>query len=202
MLKTSGHVKKYYRQCCVIFEAFKDRGTKDATLSEFMKAVEGHAKDIEKEKDRLIFKGDMLEILCEIFFKAFSNSPQVGLTNYTPVRLEEDYGVDGRGTNANGKECAVQIKYRANPLDSVNYAEIARTYSSAVLQMRIPLDGPDCIFVFTTANSVTPACTTVFGKMVRVLNKDIISQEINNNVSFWQLAFDEIKDTLIPKRSI
>lgn len=197
MLKTAGHVKKYYKECCVLFEDFKQREGKDATLKEYMKTVMYQAKDLSDEDARNIFKGDMLEVLAEIFFKAFSNSPQVGLSDYNPVPLEEDYGVDGFGVNAAGKQCAVQIKYRANPKDSVLYSEMARTYTSATIQLKIHLEGADCLYVFTTAQDVTPACRTVFGKMLRVINREIISNEINNNVNFWNFAYEEIKNTLL-----
>lgn len=197
MLKTAGHVKKYYKECCLLYEDFKQKEGKGSTLKEFMKTITNQSKEISDEEAKLVFKGDMLEILADIFFKAFANSPQVGLTEYNPVPLEEDYGVDGFGVNAAGKQCAVQIKYRANPKDSVLYAEMARTYTSAVIQLKIPLEGEDCLYVFTTADDVTPACRTVFGKMLRVINKEIISNEINNNVNFWNFAYEEIKNTLL-----
>jgi len=197
MLKTAGHVKKYYKQCCVVFEDFMQRAGQNTTLKEYMKFIEAEAKNATDEETKLTFKGDMLEILAEIFFKAFSNSPLVGLSGYYPVPLEEDYGVDGFGMNAAGKQCAVQVKYRANPKDSVLYAEMARTYTSAVIQLKIPLEGDDCLYVFTTASDVTPACRTVFGKKLRVINREIISQEIDNNVNFWSTAYEEIKETLL-----
>jgi hypothetical protein len=197
MLKTAGHVAKHYKPCCNIFEDFLKRGTSNATLEEYMKAVEIYAKTIKDDDARLTFKGDMLEILAEIFFKAFANDPRVGLRNYAPIPLDEDYGVDGQGCNANGKKCAVQVKYRANPLDLVTYAEIARTYASGVVQLGLDLKGDNCIFVFTTANGVNFHCETVFKKMLRILNRPVIENEINNNASFWQLAFNEIRETLL-----
>lgn len=197
MLKTAGHVKKYYKPCCLLYEEFKNRQGNNVTLKEFMKFVEKEAIGIEDDDQRMTFKGDMLEILSEIFFKAFSNSPQVGLTNYEPIPLEKDYGVDGFGINAAGKKCAVQIKYRSNPEDSVLYSEMARTFTSAIIQLNIPLEGDDCLYVFTTAFDVTVACQTVFGKKLRVISKSIISNEINNNVSFWDMAYKEIEETLL-----
>lgn len=197
MLKTAGHVKKYYKPCCILYEEFKNRQGNNITLKEFMKFVEKEAIGIEDDDQRMTFKGDMLEILAELFFKAFSNSPQVGLTEYEPVPLEKDYGVDGFGVNAAGKKCAVQIKYRSNPEDSVLYSEMARTYTSAIIQLNIPLEGDDCLYVFTTAFGVTVACETVFGKKLRVISKSIISNEINNNVSFWDMAYKEIEETLL-----
>jgi len=200
MLKIAGHVKKHYKACCIVFEDFKNRNGVKATFEEFLRFVEQWAeKNFPPEGDeRDCFRGDMLEILAEIFFKAFENSPTVGLRDYTPVPLPEDYGMDGQGVNAAGNPCAVQVKYRGDPKDSVTYAEIARTYTSARLQKNLVLDKDDTIFVFTTAFDMTVACKTVFDKKLRVLNRETIAQMIDNNVSFWQHAFDEIKNTLIP----
>ncbi len=197
MLKTAGHVKKYYKSCCILYEDFKNRQGDNATLKEYMKFIKNTASVIQDDDERQVFKGDQLEILAEIFFKAFSNSPQIGLSNYEPVPLEKDYGVDGFGINAAGKKCAVQIKHRSNPKDLVSYSEMARTYTSALIQLDIPLEGNDCLYVFTTAFGVTIPCKTVFGKKLRVINRDIISNEINNNVNFWELAYKEIKETLL-----
>jgi len=197
MLKIAGHVKKHYKPVCLLFEDFKNRNGQNATLEEFMKFVESYAADIQNEDERMTFKGDMLEILAELFFKAFANSPTVGLTDYTPVPITEDFGVDGQGKNATGKHCAVQSKYRSNPLDLVTYAEIARTYTSGRVQLGLSLEGDDCIFVFTTALGVNIQCQTVFKGMVRVIGREIIAREINNNVSFWNMAFEEIRVTLL-----
>ena len=72
------------------------------------------------------------------------------------------------------------------------------SYTSGVIQLGLDLKGDDCIFIFTTANEVSIPCATVFKKMIHVLNRDIIEAEINNNVSFWQLAYNEIEATLLP----
>lgn len=197
MMKTAGHVKKHYVTCCQIFEDFKNRNGNNATLSEYMKEVEEHTKKIEIPDEALTLKGDMLEILAELFFKAFANDPRIGLKDYEPVALEEDYGVDGFGINAAGVKVPVQVKYRSNPQDLVLYAEIARTYTSAMIQLKIPVQGKDSIYVFTTASGVTVACSTVFGDMLRIIHGDIIREQINNNISFWDMAFEEIKETLL-----
>lgn len=197
MLKTAGHVMKHYKPCCVLFEDFRDRKNENATLSEFMGGIEKQASSLPSEDDSLILKGDMLEILAELFFKSFENDPKVGLSNYEPVALEEDYGVDGIGVNANGNKVPVQIKYRSNPTDLVLYAEIARTYASAMVQMKIPCEGPNSLYVFTTANAVTVSCNHVFGNMLRVINGNTIRQFIDNNVSFWETAYKEIESTLL-----
>ena len=75
MLKTSGHVKTHYKECCLLYEDFKSRNGVDATLQAFIGSVEGFA-NAKSEEDKYAFKGDMLEILAEIFFKAFANDPR------------------------------------------------------------------------------------------------------------------------------
>lgn len=196
MLRTSGHVKAYYEQCCNIFEDFKRRNGIDATFQGFLGSVEALSKSFPDESSSFKFKGDMLEVLAEMFFKAFFCSPIVGLTDYTPIPIVEDYGVDGTGINASGKPCVVQIKYRHDPTNLVLYEEMAKTYTSGRIQLKLPLEGDNCVYVFTSAYGVTIACQTVFGKMLRVLSHDIISNEINNNVTFWNFAYSEIEATL------
>lgn len=107
--------------------------------------------------------------------------------------------MDGTGVNAAGTDCAVQVKYRGDPTDLVTYAEIARTFTSAVLQRNLPLyNGSDNIFIFTSAFDVTVACKTVMGDKIHVLNRGIIQNKIDNNVNFWSYAFENIKETLLP----
>jgi hypothetical protein len=200
VLKTAGHVKKHYKPCCTIFEAFKNRNGVNATFEAYLSEIEKWATKVPDPDDRDILRGDMLEVFAEMFFGAFPNDPAVGITGYTPVPLPEDYGVDGTGTNAAGTMCAVQVKYRGCPTDLVTYAEIARTFTSAVLQMGLPLyNAANSIFIFTSAFDVTVACKTVMGDKIHVLNREIISGKVDNNVSFWDYAFNEIKDTLLPK---
>ena len=71
------------------------------------------------------FKGDMLEVFSEIFFKQFESDESLGITEYQPIDINDDYGVDARGVNVNGKQTAIQVKYRSNPDDRISYADIA-----------------------------------------------------------------------------
>ena len=203
MLKTSGHVKKYYKACCTIYDDFKKRNGVNVTFEDFLQDVEKWASKISDPSNQLIFRGDMLEILAEIFFGAFANDPAVGLKDYTPVPLTEDYGVDGRGKNAAGTDCVVQVKYRGDPTDFVTYAEIARTFTSGVLQFNLPLDkNPDSVFIFTSAYDVTAPCKTVLGDKIHLLTRGIIKNKIDNNVNFWDYAYNEILNLFLPGGSL
>jgi hypothetical protein len=66
-----------------------------------------------------------------------------------------------------------------------------------MVQLDIKVEGADSLYVFTTANDVTVACKTVFKDMLRVINGTIIRDQIDNNVSFWGVAYEEIKETLL-----
>lgn len=207
MLKTAGHVKKYYKQCCSIYDVLKNQTNplydvlekQTNTFEFFLSEVNRFSNQISDSEEQNVFRGDMLEILAEIFFGAFASDPAVGLKDYVPVPLDKDYGVDGIGVNAAGTKCAVQVKYRKNPLDKITYSEVARTFTSGIMQLKLPLfEGQDNIFIFTSAYDVTVACKTVFENKIHVLNRDVIKNKIDNNVNFWNYAYEQIKDTLLP----
>lgn len=144
------------------------------------------------------FKGDMLEVFSEIFFKQFESDESLGITEYQPIEINDDYGVDARGINVNGKQSAIQVKYRSNPEDRISYADIARTFTSAVLQLHMKdvIDNDRTVFLFTNAGGVTGAFDTVMQKKTVIITRSIISTKVDNNVTFWQNAYDLIYKTL------
>lgn len=198
-LLTASKITLYLDECISLFDM--EDGVK--TIGDFVVRTEklslkfgGHDMT-ETEKEKLnSFKGDMLEILAEIFFRIFPADPAVGVISYQPVPLSEDFGVDGVGINVNGDQCVVQDKYRANPLEVILYTDIAKTYTAGKLRHNMPLDKDDTILLFTTATGVTPACQEVFGNKLRVINRKIISSYIDNNQTFWQQAEELILFTL------
>ena len=171
---------------------FKDAPIK--TIRSWIDEVERMCPRIGDEELQLKFKGDMLEVLSEIFFNCFSADESVGLKDYSPIPLEEDYGVDARGTNPANRECAVQCKYKS--FQPVLYEEIAKTYSSGRRMLGLDLDSPNSIYVFTTAVEFTTACDKVFGNTIRKIDLNVISRKVDNNHTFWQYAYDIIFATL------
>lgn len=175
-----------------IFEiAYNFRDGK-VTLKDLNKAIEETALNI-TEKYRNKFKGDMFEIFAWVFFKAFKNDPSVGLVEYTPIDINEDYGVDGVGTNAAGNKVAVQVKYRHNPKNLVLYTEIAKTYTSGRLVLKLGLEEENSIYVFTNAMDVRPSCKEVFRNIVKVLNADGIDHYVHNNKNFWNFFYERVQ---------
>jgi hypothetical protein len=142
------------------------------------------------------FKGDMLEILSEIFFGVYYADPMVGVRDYTPVALSEDYGVDAIGINVVDNQVAVQCKFRSNPSEAITYEDMAKTYAAGRKRHHLALEDDDTLFLITTCNSVSKACKHVFGSQLRLIGRDIISLRIDKNETFWQEAEQRLVATI------
>lgn len=169
-----------------------------SSFRQWLNEVNKSANKIEDEDERLKFKGDNLEVLSEIFFNLFQNHPAFGIKNYTPVKIENDYGVDATGLNVNGHQCAIQVKYRSNPEDKITYADIARTFTSGVLQLGLTdlVTQDHTVYLFTNTHEVTPAFTKVLGNKAVLITKDKIEYLIDGNKGFWDGAYELILNTL------
>lgn len=120
----------------------------------------------------------------------------VGLTDYTPIPLTEDYGVDAMGLNPNGHRAAVQVKFRGNPDDSVTYAELARTFTSGLIKHQLDLMQSSTLYVLTTARDVTPQARHVLGDRIVLIHLDVLKTKVDNNLNFWPFALREVEETL------
>ena len=164
------------------------------TINEWIKDVEILANTMSDNDSALKLRGDMLEVLSEIFFTAFKNDEAVGIKDYEPVAINEDYGVDAVGINPNGLRVAVQCKYKN--FEPVTYTELAKTFTSGLLILKCDLMQANSIYVFTTAVQFSSAVDKNLGSKVRKIDRNVISRKIDNNRTFWQYAFDEIYSTL------
>lgn len=147
---------------------------------------------------RYKFVGDMLEVFSEIFFTQFHSDESVGITEYTPVDINEDYGVDAIGVNVNGHKSAIQVKYRSNPADLITYADIARTYTSALMQLHMTdvYEHDHTVYLFTNSGGITGAFTKVMQNKCVIITKNEIKTKVDNNLTFWDNAYRMIFDTL------
>ena len=164
------------------------------TINEWINDVEILANTMTDNDSALKLRGDMLEVLSEIFFNAFKNDEAVGIKDYEPVAINEDYGVDAVGINPNGLRVAVQCKYKN--FEPVTYTELAKTFTSGLLILKCDLMQANSIYVFTTAVQFSSAVDKNLGSKVRKIDRNVISRKIDNNRTFWQYAFDEIYSTL------
>ena len=164
------------------------------TINEWINDVEILANTMPDTDSALKLRGDMLEVLSEIFFNAFQNDEAVGIKDYEPVAINEDYGVDAVGINPNGLRVAVQCKYKN--FEPVTYTELAKTFTSGLLILKCDLMQANSIYVFTTAVQFSSAVDKNLGSKVVKIDRNVISRKIDNNRTFWQYAFDEIYSTL------
>jgi len=168
------------------------------TFRQWNNEVSRLARRIEDDDTRYKFVGDMLEVFAEIFFNQFQSDEAIGITDYTPVDINEDYGVDATGVNVNGHQSAIQVKYRSNPADLITYADIARTYTSALLQLNMTdvYEHGKTVYLFTNSSGVTGAFTKVMQNKVVIITKNEIKTKVDNNITFWANAYRMIFDTL------
>ena len=140
----------------------------------------------------------MLEVLSELFFNTFQADETIGIRDYAPVTLTDDFGVDATGINTNGHKVVIQVKYRGNPENVIPYADIARTFTSAVCQLGIldVVHHERTVYLFTTSKGVTAAYEKVMGRKSVIINRAMIGRKIDNNHNFWHNAFTLIDATM------
>ena len=142
------------------------------------------------------YKGDLLEIFSEIFFLEYQADPAVGVKDYTPVSITDDYGVDAIGFNVNGHKVAIQVKYRANITDRIDYESVAKTFTSAVCQHSVDPTNDNIIYVLTTAQGCEyPPEKVLAGKLITI-SKSIIANKVDGNLIFWENAYKAVYEKL------
>jgi hypothetical protein len=176
-----------------LYDAWSQKNS-GQTINEWINDVETLANTMPDTDSALKLRGDMLEVLSEIFFNAFQNDEAVGIKEYAPVAIDEDYGVDATGINPNGIKVAVQCKYKN--FEPVTYTELAKTFTSGLLILKCDLMQANSIYVFTTAVAFSSAVDKNLGSKVVKIDRNVISRKIDNNRTFWQYAYDEIYSTL------
>jgi len=190
----SVQVASYPQEYLTLYD-FMSSGDKD--LRDFMNKVEEITfsnTSLETDDDKFKFKGDMLEVLSEIFFSVTSSDERYGLSDYTPVEIQDDYGTDATGRNVNGHQCAVQVKYRRNVTDKIEYTDLAKTFVSGLKRHECDLHQPHTLFLFTTCSGVTIAAEEVLGDHLVILDYNIINKTVSHNINFWEYAYNSIVD--------
>lgn len=196
MVLKSTQIMSYPQEYISLYDYMSD-GEKD--LRDFMNKIEEITKNnfsLETEDDRYKFKGDMLEVFAEIFFSITSSDVRFGLSDYTPIEIQDDYGTDGTGINVNKHKCAVQVKYRKNVTEKIEYTDLAKTYVSGLKRHECDLAEDNTLFLFTTCSGVTIAAEKILGDNLVVLNYDIINNTVSNNYNIWTVAYNTIVETI------
>lgn len=152
----------------------------------------------EEDKDQCNkFKGDMFEVFIEIFCNIFKSDEGLGISDYTPILINDDYGMDATGININGHQSAIQVKYRSNPLDEITWGDLAKTQGHAIaLGNRDIVNFDHTLFLFTTGKQANVHAKKMLGNRLVTINRGVISTKVRKNKSFWALAYGMIDEKL------
>lgn len=135
------------------------------------------------------FVGDYFETFAEFFLKTFNNDSRFGVKDYEPVIIEEDYGVDGKGmcyNDVDGRnKCVVQVKYRVNTMDEIEYGALSNTFAQGVKEFDIDPHTDNNIILFTCCSGANYIAHKILKNNLFVVNHNAINKELNN-LEFWQ----------------
>lgn len=134
---------------------------------------------------RMAFRGDALEVLAEYLMKVMPTGHNAGLSDYLPVPLKEDFGVDAVGAK-NGVKVMVQCKFRSNRKDLVHYADLARTFTHGVLRFGMDPAARKNLWLVTTADDANHISKDILGKNLHVLGYGFLSKNLDGNQDFWE----------------
>lgn len=184
------HVSIYAQECYDVFNP--ETGVK--TIAEYVRRVEKLASKFEPDENGInAFKGGMFELFAEIFFNKYDADPAVGIKDYKPIPLWEDNGVDATGINVAGNLCVIQNKYRNNPNDYIRWGDLSKTFGAGLCSHGLKNHTTDdSVILFTTCNSVSYTAVKQLGTRLRLIGRSIIAGYIDNNVIFWEYAWQRI----------
>jgi len=141
-------------------------------LSSFMYKLEKQAQLDPDRYNSNDYVGDGFEFLMEIFIKTHAFDNRIGITNYEPVKSNEDVGIDGIGVNINGEKCVIQHKYRSN---NQSFLTANRDHLSNMFSAADTTYGIDSIISEkATLNKMFEAkliSKSNFGKRLKILEK-------------------------------
>lgn len=159
------------------------------TLKGFMKNLNKQALynvDAYPEKDYL---GDGFEFFIELLLK-HPKYKKFDISDYNPIKSNQDTGVDGYGINKDCLRCAIQIKYKTdtNSYLNNNSDHLSNMFSTCMYEGIFHEPNKDFkYFIFTTADGLDYHTQDVmFKNMVKCYGYKDISKVIDNVDLFWK----------------
>lgn len=158
-----------------------------------------NSNELSKKTNKI--KGDIFEVFAEIFF----NTHDLGhyIENYKSIPPDEDFGVDGRGQVISEKSgrhgIAVQVKYRTNPKERIEYGCLSKTFTDATLNGYIDpaLENEKDIWVMTTSNIESMGLPHKLKKRLKIINRDIIEKALKGHkgtIFFKEIFIPTVKN--------
>ncbi len=197
-MKTIQHesfINLYNKDKKIFDLVFKDTKTLSQLSSKIIKVSKSFDKLAYKDADKL--KGDLFEIFSECFFKLLSSDNRIGVYNYKPAPVIDDYGVDGIGIGMDNKPLTVQVKFRSDVTTELTQDDIKQFAFQSIVTHNVDKDTRTNMIVFTNAKSLHWVTEQrVFSGRVRSIGFTEISQLIDNNTPFWSNLYDLIEETI------
>jgi len=143
-------------------------------------------------------KGDGFELFSELFVGAFGLHPHIGLNKYTPINVDDDEGVDAFAINILGEKSAIQCKFVSNP--NHEFTANDSNVPNFLIEARfngIPWEEDTKVkrlFLITSAKGIHYHTISKWRNCVCVINGDVISQLVDNNILFWSICFDKLTE--------
>lgn len=142
----------------------------------------------------LQYMGDGWEFFAEFFLK-FHNGDHTFtyLWDYEP-NLGEDNGIDGFGKSTiDGSLATVQCKFVANPDKYLNNEHNVGNHATSSLNEGWRPNGKNLI-CFTSAAGIHRS--NAYADAALCLNRKLISRRVNDNVAFWTIFKNTVKENL------
>lgn len=155
------------------------------SLSTFCNRIE---KQSINSMDPNVYKGNSLELLGEALIKLSPIDKRIGIFNYEPV-TENDHGVDGKGIGNNRKPATVQFKWRQeiDYILTANTDHLSNFVMSSFREFNVDVKDNENMLIITTAKDLHHYTDAeMFGGQVRCINRELLRQLIDDNLSFWQ----------------
>jgi len=147
------------------------------------------------------YVGDGFEFLVELLIKLSPVDNRIGISDYRPIKSNNDNGVDGYGKNAIGNKCAVQVKYRSNKNRVLTAGEdkLDSFMTEAMFEKIYPEEENKCKnhYIFTTAAGLHHYTETQkFRKSVKCIGLPELRELLDNNIHFWDQCIECIGENL------
>jgi hypothetical protein len=154
------------------------------TVFDISKTLNWPGIDPEDPEEHFTFRGDALELLTEFLMKSNSLANNQGVLNFKSVPLRDDFGVDATGTK-NGVNIVIQCKFKHNPLTTIRYSDLARTFAQGILKFKLDPAAKNNLWLVTTGQDANMIANEVFGSHLHVLNRNHLSRQVDGNTDFW-----------------
>lgn len=168
------------------------------TLKEFIKRIEKQSQLHPENWEPETYKGDALEALVEVLINHSPIDKRINIKGYTPWNTDlqgKDRGIDGQGVSHNGNIHTVQVKLRSN---TTSFLEANKDSISNFVAMSFSNNrGKDIdLTIFTSAEGVVShTLSEMYGDSVRVIGYKELSKLVDNNLAFWNMFYNDMKNT-------